>query len=63
MAAQPLVLESYENPRETFDVNIMGTVNVLDIAFRKNFVKSIIVVTTDKVYKNDNSRRCITKKH
>lgn len=57
MAAQPLVLESYENPRETFDVNIMGTVNVLDIAFKKDFVKAIIVVTTDKVYRNDNSRR------
>jgi CDP-glucose 4,6-dehydratase len=55
MAAQPLVLKSYENPRETFDVNVMGTVNVLDIAFKKDFVKTIIVVTTDKVYRNDNS--------
>jgi CDP-glucose 4,6-dehydratase len=57
MAAQPLVLKSYESPRETFDVNVMGTVNVLDIAFKKDFVKAIIVVTTDKVYKNDNSGR------
>jgi CDP-glucose 4,6-dehydratase len=57
MAAQPLVLKSYKNPRETFDVNVMGTVNVLDIAFKKDFVKAIIVVTTDKVYKNDNSGR------
>jgi len=57
MAAQPLVLKSYENPRETFDVNVMGTVNVLDIAFKKDFVESIIVVTTDKVYRNDNSGR------
>jgi CDP-glucose 4,6-dehydratase len=55
MAAQPLVLKSYENPRETFDVNVMGTVNLLDVAFKKDFVKAIIVVTTDKVYKNDNS--------
>jgi CDP-glucose 4,6-dehydratase len=55
MAAQPLVLKSYESPRETFDVNVMGTVNVLDIAFRKDFVKAIIVVTTDKVYRNDDS--------
>ena len=39
MAAQPLVLKSYESPRETFDVNVMGTVNVLDIAFKKDFVK------------------------
>jgi len=35
----------------------MGTVNVLDIAFKKGFVESIIVVTTDKVYRNDNSGR------
>jgi CDP-glucose 4,6-dehydratase len=55
MAAQPLVLKSYENPRETFDVNVLGTVNVLDISFKKDFVKAIIVVTTDKVYRNDNS--------
>lgn len=55
MAAQPLVLKSYESPRETFDVNVMGTVNVLDIAFKKDFVKAIIIVTTDKVYKNNNS--------
>lgn len=55
MAAQPLVLESYESPRKTFDINVMGTVNLLDIAFRKDCVKAIIVVTTDKVYRNDNS--------
>jgi len=57
MAAQPLVLKSYESPRETFDVNVMGTVNLLDIAFKKDFVKAIVVVTTDKVYRNDNSGR------
>jgi CDP-glucose 4,6-dehydratase len=57
MAAQPLVLESYKNPRDTFDVNVMGTVNVLDIAFRKDFIKAIVIVTTDKVYRNDNSGR------
>jgi len=57
MAAQPLVFKSYENPRETFDVNVMGTVNVLDIAFKQDFVKAVIVVTTDKVYRNDNLGR------
>lgn len=61
MAAQPLVLKSYETPRETFDVNVMGTVNVLDIAFKKDFVKVIIVVTTDKVYRNDNSGRAFVE--
>lgn len=55
MAAQPLVLESYNKPRETFEVNVMGTVNLLSCAFDKDFIKSIIVVTTDKVYRNNNS--------
>jgi CDP-glucose 4,6-dehydratase len=61
MAAQPLVLQSYEYPRETFDVNVMGTVNVLDIAFKKDFVKAVIVVTTDKVYRNDNAGRAFVE--
>jgi CDP-glucose 4,6-dehydratase len=61
MAAQPLVLKSYENPRETFDVNVMGTVNVLDVAFKKDFIKAIIIVTTDKVYRNDNSGRAFVE--
>ena len=61
MAAQPLVLKSYESPRETFDMNIMGTVNLLDIAFKKDFVKAIIVVTTDKVYRNDNSGKAFVE--
>jgi len=61
MAAQPLVLKSYESPRETFDVNVMGTANVLDISFKRDFVKAIIVVTTDKVYRNDNSGRAFVE--
>jgi CDP-glucose 4,6-dehydratase len=61
MAAQPLVLKSYESPRETFEVNVMGTVNVLDLAFKKDFVKAVIVVTTDKVYRNNNSGRAFVE--
>jgi CDP-glucose 4,6-dehydratase len=55
MAAQPLVLESYKEPSLTFETNVMGTVNVLDSAFATKSVKAIVVVTTDKVYRNDNS--------
>jgi CDP-glucose 4,6-dehydratase len=55
MAAQPLVLESYKSPRLTFDTNVMGTVNTLDSAFKTDSVEAIVVVTTDKVYRNDNS--------
>jgi CDP-glucose 4,6-dehydratase len=57
MAAQPLVLKSYKNALKTFDINVMGTANILDIGFKKDFIKSIVVVTTDKVYRNDNSGR------
>jgi CDP-glucose 4,6-dehydratase len=52
LAAQPLVLDSYSNPRETFDINMMGTVNLLEVARRVESVKSVLVSTTDKVYKN-----------
>ena len=55
MAAQPLVLQSYKTPRETFETNVMGTANVLDAAFKTNSVEAVVVVTTDKVYRNDNS--------
>ncbi len=52
MAAQPLVRESYEKPVYTFDVNVMGTVNVLECIRNTESVRSFINVTTDKVYKN-----------
>lgn len=54
MAAQPLVLQSYRTPRETFETNVMGTVNVLESSFLTDSVKAVVVVTTDKVYRNDN---------
>ena len=52
MAAQPLVRESYKNPVYTYDVNVMGTVNLLECVRMTESVKSVINVTTDKVYKN-----------
>jgi len=57
MAAQPLVLESYKKPLETFEVNVMGTANLLSEAFSIETIKAIAVITTDKVYENDNSGR------
>ena len=56
MAAQAIVKEGYENPRYTYDVNVMGTVNLLDCLKNSDSVRSIINVTTDKVYKVDYSR-------
>lgn len=52
LAAQPLVIDSYERPRYTYDVNVMGTVNVCECVRQCNSVKSFINVTTDKVYEN-----------
>ena len=52
MAAQPIVRESYKNPVYTYDVNVMGTVNVLECVRNCKSVKSFLNVTTDKVYKN-----------
>lgn len=52
MAAQPLVRESYKNPRETYEVNVMGTVNLLDALRQVPSVKAIVNVTTDKCYEN-----------
>ncbi|APG85387.1 CDP-glucose 4,6-dehydratase [Sinorhizobium americanum CCGM7] len=57
MAAQPLVRESYATPAETFDVNVMGTIRLLQAARAVPSVKAVLVVTTDKVYRNDESGR------
>jgi CDP-glucose 4,6-dehydratase len=57
MAAQPLVLASYENPAETFETNVMGTVNVLEAARDCDTAQVTLIVTTDKTYENDGSRR------
>lgn len=52
MAAQPIVRDSYKMPVYTYEVNVMGTVNVLDCIRLTCSVKSFVNVTTDKVYLN-----------
>src|SRR3990172_9055802 len=52
MAAQPIVRESYNNPAETYEINVMGTVNVLEAVRHCNNVKVVVNVTTDKCYEN-----------
>jgi CDP-glucose 4,6-dehydratase len=52
MAAQPLVRRSFAVPRETFEVNVMGTVNVLDAVREVESVRAVVVVTSDKCYEN-----------
>lgn len=52
MAAQPLVRESYKLPVETFTTNIIGTVNLLEAARQTETVQTIVNITTDKCYEN-----------
>lgn len=52
MAAQPLVRESYNNPVDTYSINVMGTVNVLESVRQSPDVTTVINVTTDKCYEN-----------
>ncbi len=52
LAAQPIVLDSYQMPRYTYETNVMGTVNVLEAIRHVDSVKSFVNVTTDKVYEN-----------
>jgi len=52
LAAQPLVLRSYEIPAETFEINVTGTANLLESIIPLKKKCSVLVVTTDKVYEN-----------
>lgn len=52
MAAQPLVRESYADPRGTIETNVNGTMNVLDAVAGTTNARALVVVTTDKVYRN-----------
>lgn len=55
LAAQALVPYGYEYPVETFETNVMGTVNILESVRRIGSIKSVILVTTDKCYRNQES--------
>jgi CDP-glucose 4,6-dehydratase len=56
LAAQPLVRESYRDPRFTVETNVMGTWNVLEAVQATGGVQASVVVTTDKVYRNVGQR-------
>jgi CDP-glucose 4,6-dehydratase len=61
LAAQPLVRKGYDEPLLTFETNAIGTANVLDVGKRTDSVQAIAAITTDKVYRNDNSNRSFTE--
>lgn len=52
LAAQPIVRDSYKEPRDTYETNVMGTVNLLECVRISDTVRSVLNVTTDKVYHN-----------
>jgi len=53
LAAQPIVRDSYRDPHYTYETNVMGTVNILECVRLSDCVKSVLNVTTDKVYHNN----------
>ena len=55
MAAQSLVRRSYRDPLETYETNVLGTVNVLEAVRARDDVRVVVNVTTDKVYENHES--------
>ena len=52
LAAQSSVIESFKNPHNTITSNIIGTINVMEVSKKYRFVKSVVIITTDKVYQN-----------
>ena len=52
LAAQPLVLESYQTPLDTFEINTQGTANMLEVIRTTESIKTAVFITTDKVYEN-----------
>lgn len=53
LAAQPIVRDSYKDPVYTYETNVMGTVNLLECVRKSTCVRSVLNVTTDKVYLNN----------
>lgn len=62
LAAQPLVRASYDNPLETLQTNVMGTANLLEAARDVKSLRAIIVITTDKVYANKETKHAYCEK-
>ena len=57
LAAQPLILDSYQKPLLTYMVNTVGTLNLLECVRNSNFIKSIICITSDKCYESNLSTK------
>ncbi len=61
LAAQPIVRDAHRDPAATFGTNVMGTVNVLEACRGRAALESLVVYTTDKVYRNSESGRAFVE--
>ena len=61
LAAQPIVRYSYAHPVETFETNVMGTVNLLEACRKLAKPCAVVCITTDKVYENDDSGKAFSE--
>ena len=61
LAAQPLVRYSYLEPTETFSVNVDGTLNLLDSCEACEAIEAVVVITTDKVYRNEEKQKAFVE--
>ena len=57
LAAQPIISKSYLSPKYTYEVNSIGTLNLIDLVSKFKFIKSTIFVTSDKCYESNNSTK------
>ena len=57
LAAQPLVIKSVKEPKQTIETNSIGTLNILEICRKFDFVKSAVIITSDKCYQNREIQR------
>jgi len=55
LAAQPIISKSYDYPKYTYEVNAIGTLNLIDAIRKFKFIKSVVFVTSDKCYESNNS--------
>ena len=62
LAAQPFVRKSYKTPYQTYQTNCIGTLNVLECCRKLSSLRSVLIITTDKVYNNNEKKRAFSEK-
>ena len=63
LAAQPLVRDSYDNPKYTFETNVLGTLNIFEAVRKSGIYTRIVNITTDKVYDNNDQNIAFKESH